>query len=209
MLKEIRIHGRGGQGAVTLAEMIAFAAFCCGRKIQAFPSFGVERRGAPVESFVRISKKPILRRDQIINPDYLIVLDDTLLKEKSLYRGLDKGDLVLINSKKSEDEIKKYFKIYPDIKIKIIDATSLGMEVIGKPIVNTPLLGAFAAATKLFDVKSAEKAILEKFSGDIAKKNIELVQKSYKHIDPKCKYLVASRDQEIVPYRAEKSRVSS
>ena len=88
MLKEIRIHGRGGQGAVTLAELIAVTAFFDGKKVQAFPSFGVERRGAPVESYVRISDKKVLRYDQILNPDFLIILDETLLKENFVFKGL-------------------------------------------------------------------------------------------------------------------------
>ena len=211
MLKEIRIHGRGGQGAVTLAELIAIASFYDGKEVQAFPSFGVERRGAPVESYVRISNKPITRHDQVRNPDFLIILDETLLTNKNVYRGLDKGDLVIINSSKGIEEIKRFFKIYPDIKIYSLDAVSLGMEILGKPIVNTALLGAFAAATKLIKIKAVEQAIREKLKEkgeEMVKKNVILAQKAFDHINPKSKFLITPQSQEIAPYSGERMGVT-
>ena len=211
MLKEIRIHGRGGQGVVTLGELFAIASHIDRKEVQAFPSFGVERRGAPIESFVRISDKRIYRRDQVRNPDYLVILDDTLLDVNSVYSGLDKGDVVILNSQKSENELKKYFKIYPDVKIKSMDATGLALNILKKPLPNTALLGAFASATNLININAIKKAIEEKFSYkglDIVSKNIEIARKAYDHINPRTKFLVPAGDHEMVPFEKEKMRVS-
>jgi pyruvate ferredoxin oxidoreductase gamma subunit len=200
MLKEVRIHGRGGQGAVTMAEMIALSAYNSGKKVQAFPSFGVERRGAPVESYVRISDCEISRRDHIVNPDYLIILDPTLLKNKNVMNGLDKGDVVLINSPKSESELKEIFSIYPDIKIKSIDAISLALSILGKPIVNTALLGGFAICTGIFDMNAVKGAIKEKLGEkgpEMVAKNIELAQKAYDHFDPHKQFAVIPGEQHL------------
>lgn len=188
MLKQTRIHGRGGQGAVTLGEMIALSAYYSGKKVQAFPSFGVERRGAPAESYIRISDKEIFRRDHIRNPDYLIVLDSSLLGTEGVTNGLDKGDIIFINSAKGESDLGKHLSIYPDIKVMAFDAASLALEVLGKPIVNTAILGAFAYGTKLFTMKDVEKAIREKLAekgSDIVVKNIKLAQKAYDHFGNK------------------------
>jgi pyruvate ferredoxin oxidoreductase gamma subunit len=179
MLKEIRIHGRGGQGVVTLGELIALSAYYDGKCVQAFPSFGVERRGAPIESYIRISNRAISRRDQIANPDYLIILDETLLGIPEIYRGLDKGDIVLVNSCKTNDVLRRLFAIYPDISIVGIDATEIGMRYIGKPIVNTAILGAFSAVTKLIDFKSLKKSLEERFSGDVLEKNTAMAAEAF------------------------------
>ncbi|MDD5731666.1 MAG: 2-oxoacid:acceptor oxidoreductase family protein [Patescibacteria group bacterium] len=188
LLKQIRIHGRGGQGAVTLGELIALSAYYSGKKVQAFPSFGVERRGAPAESYIRISDKEITRRDHIRNPDYLVVLDSTLLGASDVVNGLDKGDIVFVNSAKGGDNLGKYLSIYPDIKIMAFDAAALAVEVLGRPIVNTAMLGAFAYGTKLFTMKDVARAIKEKLAekgSETVMKNIELAQKAYDHFGDK------------------------
>ena len=208
MLKEIRIHGRGGQGAVTLAELIAVTAFFDGKKVQAFPSFGVERRGAPVESYVRISAKKVLRYDEILNPDFLFILDETLLKENFVFKGLDKGDIVLINSKKTAEEERGYFKTYPDITVYTLDATSLGLEVLGKPIANTAMVGAFSATTGLISFESIKKAIGEKFDQDLVEKNILLAKKAFDFIGSKSKNVIVSEGREVVLYNQENIRIS-
>jgi len=200
MLKEIRIHGRGGQGVVSMAKLIALSAYFDGKKVQAFPSFGVERRGAPIESYVRISNKDIFRRDHIVNPDYLIVLDETLLKNKNILNGLDKGDVVLINSNKGDDVLKKYLTIYPDVEIRSFDATSLGLSLLGKPIINTAMLGAFCEITNLFSFRSLKKAIAEVFSdksGKLINANVELAQKSFDHFDPHKQFVVIPGEQHL------------
>lgn len=200
MFKQIRIHGRGGQGAVSMAKLIALSAYYDGKKVQAFPSFGVERRGAPIESYVRISDKDISRRDHIANPDYLIILDETLLKNKGVLNGLDKGDTVLVNSGKSEEDLKKYFSIYPDIKVRAFDATSLGFAVLKKPIINTAMLGAFSFLTGLVSIKAAAESVKEVFSdkgSEVVEKNIEVAKLANDHFDPHKQFVVIPGEQHL------------
>jgi len=167
---EIRIHGRGGQGAVTASEILAIAAFKDGKFSQAFPKFGPERTGAPVEAYCRIDDKFINLRTFIYEPDYLIVLDDSLLK-LDITKGLKKGSIILINS-----EHKQKLK---DFRVFSIDATKIAMEVLGRPIINTAILGAFIRSTGIVLLKSLEEAILERFPGDVGKKNVIAIRKSY------------------------------
>jgi 2-oxoacid:acceptor oxidoreductase gamma subunit (pyruvate/2-ketoisovalerate family) len=175
---EIRIHGRGGQGAVTAAELIAIAAFKDGKQAQAFPSFGVERTGAPVESFARIDDQPILTRQQIYEPNILIIQDSTLLSAIDVTKGANKNTIVIINTSKPKDELSINLPIN---NIHTIDATKIALEIIGKNIVNTVILGAFAKATGLVSLKSLKQAIEEKFAGsqDLIDKNIKAIEKAY------------------------------
>ncbi len=126
-MKEIRIHGRGGQGAVTASEVLAIAAFHDGKYCQAFPSFGVERRGAPVEAFTRISDKPINIREHVYEPDYVIVLDPTLLANVDVARGVKDDGIIIINSNKPASE----FKLDTKARVETIDMTAAAMEIIG------------------------------------------------------------------------------
>ena len=170
---EIRIHGRGGQGAVTASEILAIASFKDGKFSQAFPSFGPERSGAPVEAYCRIDKKFINLRTHIYEPDILLVLDSSLIKSVDITKGLKKNGTIIINS---ETKPKLFYKLYN------IDATSIAMDTIGKPIVNTAMLGAFAKATKLVSLKSIEEALKEKFSGTLLEKNLQAVRKAYNEV---------------------------
>jgi 2-oxoacid:acceptor oxidoreductase gamma subunit (pyruvate/2-ketoisovalerate family) len=177
---QIRIHGRGGQGVVTAAELIAIAAFKDGKEAQAFPFFGVERTGAPVESYTRLDDKPIVVREQVYQPDILIIQDATLLDTIDVTKGSTKKTKVIINTAKSKDE----FKInLPKNNIYTIDATKIALNIIGKNIVNTVILGAFAKATGLITLKSLEEAITEKFSGreELIDKNIKAIEQAYKY----------------------------
>jgi pyruvate ferredoxin oxidoreductase gamma subunit len=167
---EIRIHGRGGQGAVTASEILAIAAFHDGKFSQAFPSFGPERMGAPVEAYCRIDSKSINLRTHVYEPDYLIVLDGSLLKSVDITKGLKKSGIIVINS---EEKPKLDYKTYS------IDATRIALEILGRPIVNTAMLGAFAKATGLVTMESIENALKEKFSGAVLEKNIQAVKKAY------------------------------
>lgn len=157
-MKEIRIHGRGGQGAVTAAELIAIAVFENGWFVQAFPSFGVERRGAPVTAFVRLDDVPIRLRSQIYNPDFVIVLDETLIEVVDVASGIKQDGFILINSAKNS----KDFNL--NAKVITIDATCIALNIIGKPIVNTTILGAFAGVCRELDLNpwSLGKAYLAK-----------------------------------------------
>ena len=162
---EIRIHGRGGQGAVTSSQVLAIAAFIGGKQSQAFPNFGVERTGAPVESFVRIDEKPIMLRQQVYEPDVVIVLDPTLVTQGiDVARGMKKGGLLIVNTDKKENElgIKGKFNIH------CINITKIALEVIGKPFVNIASLGSFAALTDAVSLEALKKAIAEKMSAKAA-----------------------------------------
>jgi len=177
---EIRIHGRGGQGVVTAAELIAIAAFKDGKQAQAFPSFGVERTGAPVESFARIDEQPIIIRQQILKPNILIIQDLTLLDDPNITKGCDKKTIVIINSTKTKDELKINL---PQNNLHVIDASKIAMEIIGKNIVNTVILGAFAKTTGLVSLESLNLAIKEKFFGhtELIEKNIAAMAEAYKY----------------------------
>ncbi len=172
---EIRIHGRGGQGSVTMAELIAEAIFYDGKFSQAFPNFGVERRGAPVTAYVRADKKFIRLRSQVYEPDYIIVQDPSLLGAVDIFAGAKKGTVVLLNSEKEDLN----FKVPSDIILKTIPAKKIAMEIIGKPIINTIMLGAFAKLSGLTEMRSVEKAINERFSGDIADKNVKAAKRGF------------------------------
>jgi len=170
-LKEIRFHGRGGQGAVTAAELLARAVFSEGKYVQAFAFFGAERRGAPVKAFTRIDGKEILIRSQIYHPDYVVVLDSGLLGIIDVTEGLKQGGLVLINTRKKPEEIQ----LGTDGMLATVDATSIALElnllVAGLPVVNTPILGAFARATDEVKLESVTHVIKEAWPGKIGEKN--------------------------------------
>jgi pyruvate ferredoxin oxidoreductase gamma subunit len=174
-LKEVRLHGRGGQGVVTAAELVAQAAFADGKYSQAFPSFGSERMGAPVQSFVRIDDKPIRTRNQIYKPDYLIVQDKTLIGTVDVTAGLKDDGLMIIDTEKDPAELNL------DIKAKVlaIPATMIALEVIGRPIQNTTLLGYFAAVTQLISFDGVKKSIEHRFPAAIAIKNIKAVERAF------------------------------
>lgn len=164
---EIRIHGRGGQGAITAAEVLAVAAFKDGKYAQAFGKFGPERRGAPVESFVRIDDQPIRIRQQVYEPDYVIVLDQALMKVVDVKAGLKKDGQLIINTSK---EIPGAW---------YVDASDIAVNVIGKPFVNTAMLGAFVKGSACaVTMKSVEEAIQERFPGELGKKNAEAAGKT-------------------------------
>ncbi len=171
---EIRIHGRGGQGSVTLAEILAIAAFYENKYAQAFPSFGVERRGAPVQAFLRIDDKPILIRSHIYNPDYIIVQDPTLVDVVNVTEGLKKGGVIVINTEK---DIK-----FEDYKTYRINATKIALETLGVPIVNTAMAGAFIAVTEIVSFESLKKAIEKRLPKRIVDKNIKAAELAYKEM---------------------------
>ncbi len=166
----IRIHGRGGQGAVTTGQIMAIAAFHDNKQSQTFPMFGVERSGAPVQAFARISNEKINIRSQIYNPDIVVVLDASLLETVDVSSGLKKNGKIIINSNKRPDELK----INGNFNVYTVDATSIALKIFGKPIVNTPMLGAFSKITKEISLKSLTKAIDETFLETKGRKIAEL-----------------------------------
>lgn len=172
---EIRFHGRGGQGAVTAAEILAKAVFEEGKYTQAFPSFGVERRGAPVTAFTRISDEPIRRRYQIYEPQYVVVLDEGLANVVNVTSGLKEGGKLLINTVTG---------VLPNIdESKVItekvDATQIALDHIGKNIVNTIMLGFLSAKTGVVSIDSLLKVIDTTFKGKVAKTNLEATEFIY------------------------------
>lgn len=178
-MKQVRIHGRGGQGVVTAAELIAIAAFKDGKMAQAFPSFGVERTGAPIESFARISETMVRTREHVQAPDVIIVQDATLLDTVDVAKGAKVDTIAIINTTKPKDELN--IKL-PKANIHTVDATQIALDTIGRNIVNTVILGAFAKATGYITIEGLKKAVEEKFGnkGEMAAKNIIAVERAYK-----------------------------
>lgn len=175
MLKEFRIHGRGGQGSVVTSELLAAAAFKSGKFSLAFPYLGGggERRGAPVQSFVRIDDKPILQRNMVYEPDYVIIKDVSLMKTVDMTSGLKKGGKIVVNSQNADVDFGQ------DYSVCIVPATSIALKELGRPMVNTAILGAVAAFTGEFDLDALAAAIHDKFSAEIAKKNIRAMEAAY------------------------------
>jgi 2-oxoacid:acceptor oxidoreductase gamma subunit (pyruvate/2-ketoisovalerate family) len=178
-VKEIRIHGRGGQGAVMAARMLASAFVAEGKYVASFPMYGFERRGAPVVAFTRVDDKPIREKTQIYTPDCLVVIDPGLMKLPTLFTGLKPGGVLIINSKKP---LKA--KLNENLKIGgVINATQIAVEEIGRDIPNTCLLGAFAAATGWLDLKSLLASLGDYLSGDMLQKNLKSAERGYKEVE--------------------------
>jgi pyruvate ferredoxin oxidoreductase gamma subunit len=177
-MEQIRFHGRGGQGVVTAAELIALAGFFSGLEAQAFPNFGVERTGAPIQSYVRLSDQPIITREQIYRPTVLIIQDATLIDTADVFTGSDKNTKIIINAPANRwPELTKRYKY-----LYFSPATKIALEIIGKNITNTVILGAFARYTKLITLEALKKAIREKFADKgpaIIEKNIAAITKAY------------------------------
>jgi pyruvate ferredoxin oxidoreductase gamma subunit len=174
MMFQVRIHGRGGQGVVTAAELLSVAAFLEGQHAQAFPSFGSERMGAPVVSFCRIDNKQIRLREPIGEPDAVIVQDPTLLKVIDVFQGLRPDGYALINSNKRFDELHVGAvaeRMQPG-RMRVIPAGELALKHIGRPLPNAVLLGAFAALTGVVSTQSVLTAIREAFPGRIGEANV-------------------------------------
>uniref|UniRef100_A0A7V4JRB7 Pyruvate synthase n=1 Tax=Thermodesulfobacterium geofontis TaxID=1295609 RepID=A0A7V4JRB7_9BACT len=173
---EIRIHGRGGQGAVTSAELIAIAAIKEGKFAQAFPSFGPERRGAPVQAFARIGEERIRIREKIYHPDIILVLDPSLPKITKVTDGLKENGVVILNSSLPEEEVRKILGDYKG-KLALVDANKIAIEEIGIPITNTTMLGALLKVTGLIELKHIEETLKERF-GKLAEKNIKALHRA-------------------------------
>lgn len=170
------MHGRGGQGAVTSAELTALAAIGTGKYAQAFPSFGPERRGAPVMAYIRVSDKPIKTREKVYNPDIVVVLDPSLLGLVNVGAGLKPGGVVVVNTAKTAEEVRKLTGI--KAKLALVDASRIAMETMGIPITNTTMLGAMLKATGLMAASDLVEPLKERF-GRIADKNMASLKRAY------------------------------
>ena len=178
---QIRIHGRGGQGVVTAAEMLSVAAFEQGRHAQAFPSFGSERTGAPVVAFCRIDDKEIRLREPIMNPDALIIQDPTLLHQVDCFAGLKPEGYILINTNKTFEQLglADFVRSHRAERLCTVSATELALKHVGRPVPNVPLLGGFAAVSGILKLESVIKAIEDRFSGKVAAGNIAAAREAY------------------------------
>jgi len=177
---EIRWHGRGGQGAISSAQILAQAAHYGGyRGVTSAPTFGAERRGAPVSASTRLSPDPLRVFSQIEHPDVVIVLDHTLLKVADATAGLLEGGWLLVNTPLEPDRVE----VNGGFRVATADATRVaeeaGLVVAGSVIVNTAMLGAFAKATGLVALENIEKAILDKFPAGLARKNFGAARRTY------------------------------
>ncbi|MBK1684032.1 2-oxoacid:acceptor oxidoreductase family protein [Rhodoferax fermentans] len=181
---QVRIHGRGGQGVVTGAEMLSIAAFLGGRHAQAFPSFGSERTGAPVVAFCRMDDKEIRLREPIMQPDAIIIQDPTLLHQVDVFGGLKTDGYILINTTRSFNEmgLEEFVKGFRPERLLLVPASELAVKHVGRPLPNVPLLGAFAALCGLISLDAVLKAIDQKFSGAVAKGNQAAAKEAFESV---------------------------
>ena len=182
-MKEIRIHARAGQGAITTASLLGYAYFLKGAYPYAFPHFGAARMGAPMNAFVRVDAKPVRLRSQIYEPDYIIVVDPTIMRGSNCFSGLKENGIAIIN----EREGMQIPKVKPSQKVFVVPANEIALKTIGRPLGNTALLGAYAAATGEIEINILIEAIKEIFSGKVQETNIEAVKQGYEFVKNKIK----------------------
>jgi pyruvate ferredoxin oxidoreductase gamma subunit len=182
---QVRIHGRGGQGVVTAAEMLSVAAFEAGKHAQAFPTFGSERTGAPVTSFCRIDDQSIRLREPVAEPDALIIQDPTLLHQVKVFSGLVPNGYVLINTSRGLDELglSEFAAAFDPGRLLTIPASEIAREQVGRPLPNTALLGGFAAMTRVVERSAVAQAIATKFSGEIADRNVRAARVAFEQLE--------------------------
>jgi pyruvate ferredoxin oxidoreductase gamma subunit len=178
---QVRIHGRGGQGVVSGAELLSVAAFDEGRYAQAFPSFGSERMGAPVMAFCRIDDKEIRLREPVMEPDALIIQDPTLLHQVDLFKGLHADGYILINSTRDFDELGlgDFILKFRRDRLCTVPATEIAVKHVGRAVPNVPLLASFAAISGQINLQSVVTAVRAKFPAKIAEANIAAAREAY------------------------------
>ncbi|MFQ6074781.1 MAG: 2-oxoacid:acceptor oxidoreductase family protein [Candidatus Bathyarchaeia archaeon] len=181
VLKEIRWHGRGGQGVVTASQILAQAALSEGRYVQAFPEFGPERTGAPLRGFTRISDRPIDVHSQVYTPRTVVVIDPTLLKTVNVTSGLQKGGRLLVNTTERPKELKKALGA-EDFRVYTVDATRIALDLIGGPFFNTPMLGALIRVTRIVPLDSVVGTVEERFRGEIAERNVAALKRAFEEV---------------------------
>jgi pyruvate ferredoxin oxidoreductase gamma subunit len=178
---QVRIHGRGGQGVVTAAELLSVAGFREGRHAQAFPSFGSERTGAPVVAFCRLDTRPIRLREPILEPDALIIQDPTLLHQVDVFGGLRHDGYILINTSRTFEELglEEFAAGFRPERLHTVPATEFALKHVGRPLPNAALLGGFAAVTQQISLESVNAAIREKFPARVAEANIAAATEAF------------------------------
>lgn len=181
MLTEVRWHGRGGQGIVTVSRLLAYAALLDGRHVQAFPEFGPERAGAPVSGFTRIADEPIDIHSHIYSPNVIVVVDPTLLKTANVTEGLVKGGTLVANTDRGSGELRKELGV-EDARVYTVNAKRIALDILGRPIYNTAMLGALVRAAPLVSVESVNEVIKQRFAGKLAEQNMEVVKRAYEEV---------------------------
>ena len=181
---QVRIHGRGGQGVVTAAELLSVAGFREGRHAQAFPSFGSERTGAPVVAFCRLDHRPIRLREPILAPDALIIQDPTLLHQVDVFGGLTSEGYILINTSRSFEELglEEFIAGFRPERLCTVPATEMALKHVGRPLPNAALLGGFAAVTRQISLESVSAAIREKFPPKVAEANVAAATEAFEFV---------------------------
>jgi len=184
-ITDIRFHGRGGQGVVTASRIAAEAALVEDKYVHAFPAFGPERAGAPIEGYTRISSEPFTLKTEIQYPDIVVILDSTLIGAIDLGKGLKEGGKVIANFSGSMDELKTKIGIKQKASYFKVDASKIATEELGRPITNTVMLGALVKATNIVSLEKICQATLEKFPGSIGEKNIKAIKRAYAEVEGK------------------------
>lgn len=180
---QIRLHGRGGQGVVTAAEMLSLSAFLEGHHAQAFPSFGSERTGAPVVAYARIDDKEIRTHEPILMPDAVVVQDRTLLSALDVFAGLSENGFAIINSaEKPEELVPEIVAKLPQGHVFTVPATDFAMQKIGRPLPGAPMIAALAAVTGVFKLESVQKSFQTRYPGKVGDANAETAALAYEYI---------------------------
>ena len=178
-MREIRIHARAGQGAITTASLLGYAYFLKGMYPYAFPSFGAARMGAPMNAFVRVDSSPIRLRSQIYEPNYLLIVDHTLMRGFNCFSGLKDDGIAIINAK--EDALDAP-KVKAKQKIFVVPANEIALKHIGRPLGNTAMLGAFCAATKELSLDDLNAAIKHRFTQKLQEANIKAAKEGFDYV---------------------------
>jgi len=178
-MKEIRIHARAGQGAITTASLLGYAYFLKGMFPYAFPSFGAARMGAPMNAFVRVDSKPVRLRSQIYDPDYLLIVDYTIMRGFNCFSGLKEDGIAIINGKEGSVAVPK---VKAKQKVFIVPANDIALKYIGRPLGNTAMLGAFCAATKELSLDDLNSAIKHRFNLKLQEGNIKAAKEGFDFI---------------------------
>jgi 2-oxoacid:acceptor oxidoreductase gamma subunit (pyruvate/2-ketoisovalerate family) len=177
-LIEIRFHGRGGQGAWTASQLLAYGGLKEKKYVQSFPTFGPEREGAPVQAFTRISDEPIIIHSMVYEPDVVVVLDSTLLGPE-VVEGVSQETVLVINTEEAPQQIKEKLGLAGN-EVWVVNATEMAMKILGRPITNTAVLGALLKARKVIELESLLEAVKERFPGRVGESNVTLVEEAYK-----------------------------
>jgi 2-oxoacid:acceptor oxidoreductase gamma subunit (pyruvate/2-ketoisovalerate family) len=182
MMLEVRLHGRGGQGVVSAARLMAEATIEEGRHAQAFPEFGAERSGAPIAAYARLSDEPIEIRSLIYEPDVVMVVDRSMVAERMVASGLKEGGVLIVNFDGDPVQVRRDLDLRPAIKVWAVDATGIALKTIGKDFPNTPMLGAMARATGALRLEALVPVFEKRFKGALQERNVKALKCGYEEV---------------------------